>query len=213
MLSKLLYPPILLLIFTIFSGCASMNQTAPVSGVPLPAEQAKKIRELGQAAKTIPADRQDHYAGILFKIIQENPNPLIRREAVVAVGNYHSPIAARALMHASTDSDREVRQAVCQAWVQHDGEDSVPQLIEILATETDVDIRMDAIEMLGTMKDERAVAAMIAPLSTPDPALQHFTVKALQQITGYTSEDPREWLAYCKGEIERPQSQVAWHKR
>lgn len=213
MLPKLLYFTLFLFVFTIFSGCASMNQTSHVTGVPLPAEQAKKIRELGQAAKTIPDDRQDHYAGILYKLIQESPDPLIRREAVIAVGNYRSQVVVQALKHASSDSDRDVRQAVCQAWVQYNGEESVPQLIEILATESDIDIRMDAIEMLGTMKDKRAVTAMIAPLSTPDPALQHYTMKALQKITGYNSDDPHQWLAYCKGEIERPQEQMAWYRR
>ncbi len=212
MLSRFSYAPLLLLFLVLLGGCASVNQTAHVTGVPLPAERMRNIRELGQAARSIPADRQGQYASILFEIIKEEPDALIRREAVAAIAHYQTPLTVQALKHASSDNDRDVRQVVCGAWMVYGGEEAVPELAEILASETDLDIRIDAIERLGQLADKRAVPAMIVPLSTSDPALQHYTMLALQQITGYRSNDAQQWLAYCKGEIEKPKEQLAWYQ-
>ena len=191
------------------SGCASLNRTTHIPGVPLPSDRVKDIRRLGENAKHIPADRWESCAQTLFQIIRQETNGIIRREAVWAIANFPVPTTVEALKFAAEDHDRDVRREVCAAWMRYNTEESVPALIDILSNETDLDIRIDAIENLGKMGDKRAIRAMIVPLSDTDTALNYYTVQALQRITGYTTSDPKQWLAYCQGQISHPDERVA----
>ena len=200
----------LLLFLLVAPGCASMNRTQQIAGIPLPSDRMKNIRMLGECAYLVPPDRQELYASSLSDIIHQETDALIRREAVLAIANYRGPTTIKALEFAAEDADKDVRLAVCRAWMKYNAEESVPAVIGILASETDLDIRLEAIEILGRMGDRQAVPAMVIPLSSTDPALHHYTVLALQNITGYSGTDPKQWLAYCQGEIEKPQERVAW---
>lgn len=182
----------------LLTGCASINRSASIAGVPHPAERAQQIRTLGENASKVSQAKQEEYAQTLSKIIHEESDSLIRREAVLAIAHYPGETTIAALKQASSDSDRDVREAVCMAWKTYGGDLAVTELIQILANESDLDIRLDAIEILGKTKDPRAIAALVGPLSENDPALQHFTVLALQDITGKTMSGPEEWLAYCQ---------------
>ena len=191
------------------SGCAGVNRTTRIAGVPLPSERVKQIRELGYSARFAPPDRQEVYAQALARIIHQETDGLIRQEAVKAIANIPGQTTVDALKYATEDHDRDVRREVCAAWKKYNGPESVPALIDILASESDLYIRQDAIEMLGKMGDKQAIRAMIAPLSDSDVALQYYSVVALQQITGFTNDDPRQWLAYCEGQISHPNERLA----
>ncbi|MDO4584485.1 MAG: HEAT repeat domain-containing protein [Planctomycetia bacterium] len=193
----------------ILTGCASINRSAPIAGVPHPAERMRQIRTLGENANKVSQAKQQEYAQTLSKIVHEETDSLIRREAVLAIAHYPGDVTVQTLKHASSDSDRDVREAVCAAWETYGGEMAVSELIQILANESDLDIRLDAIEMLGKMKNPQAVAALAGPLSENDPALQHFTVLALQNITGEVKSGPEEWLAYCQEHAEQNSQHVA----
>lgn len=193
----------------ILMGCASINRSAPIAGVPHPAERIRQIRTLGENASKVSQAKQIEYANTLSQIAREETDPLIRREAVLAIAHYPGEVTIQVLKKASADSDRDVREAVCTAWKTYGGDLAVAELIQILANENDLDIRLDAIEILGEIKDPRAVAALAGPLSENDPALQHFTVLALQNITGEMKSGPEEWLAYCQEYAEQNPQRVA----
>lgn len=164
----------------------------------------REIKELGENAKKVPPEKQQEYAETLALIAREESDPLIRRQAVLSIAHFPTQTSAETLQRAMSDSDREVRLAACFGWYTYGGDEAAPALIELLGKESDPDIRMEAIELLGKMKDKRAIPAFAAPLSENNPALQHFTVLALQEITGARETDPRFWLAYCRGEAELP---------
>ncbi|MDO4574563.1 MAG: HEAT repeat domain-containing protein [Planctomycetia bacterium] len=192
---KYLFP---LLMVLVIGGCASMNQTKRIAGVPHPAERMREIRTLGENASKIPENKKEEYVQTLRTILNEETDALIRREAVLAVAHMKVASAGDAIALAMKDNDRDVRQASVSAWATYGGERAVTSLIAMLGSETDLDIRLDCIDALGSLKDPRAVAAMAAPLSENNPALQHYTVLALQKITGKSTTDPVEWLAYCQ---------------
>ncbi len=180
------------------SGCATMNAGKPIPGVPQPAERTRQIRELGKNASKIPPENQTEYAQTLATIVHEETDALLRREAVLSIAHFHVPLSEETLVFAENDSDRDVREALCAAWLTYGGDAAVTQLIHILATETDLDIQHSAIDALGELGDSRAIAALEVPLGTKDPALQHFTMIALQKITGQKLKTQQEWLAYCR---------------
>lgn len=206
---KYLFP---LLILLTLGGCASLNQTKPIAGVPHPAERMREIRTIGENAGKIPEGKKEEYVQTLRAIIEEETDALIRREAVLAVAHLKVSSAADAVELAMKDNDRDVRQATVSAWKTYGGDRAVLSLVSMLGSETDLDIRLDCIDALGGLKDPRAVAAMAAPLSENNPALQHYSVLALQKITGKSTTDPVEWLAYCQehgGEVGVPEKVVA----
>lgn len=184
------------------AGCASMNAGKPIPGVPQPAERTRQIRELGKNASKVPPENQAQYAQTLATIIHEETDALFRREAVLSIAHFHVPLTEETLIFAEKDSDRDVREALCTAWLTYGGDAAVTQLMHILGTETDLDIRHAAIDALGELRDPRAVAALEAPLGEKDPALQHFTILSLQKITGLKMTEQKEWLAYCREHSE-----------
>ena len=191
-------------------GCASLNQTERIAGVPIPAERMAQIRTLGENAKDVPAAERERYATTLAEVIGDESDALIRREAVLAIAHYPCDTAKKALLQASADSDRDVREASVTAWRNYGGDEGVDALIQMLSKESDLDIRIETIDALGSLKNPKAVAALEAPLSENDPALQHYSVLALQKITGSKATSPEAWLVYCRerGELPQPEKNV-----
>lgn len=188
-------------------GCKAMFNAKPIPGVPQPDERLKQIGELGKNASNVPPEKQAEYAQTLSTIIHEETDPTMRRAAVVAISNFKVPITEETLRFAGKDPERDVREAACKGWKTYGGEQAVPELIQILANESDVDIRHQAIDLLGDFQDERAIVALEVPLMDNDPALQYYTMKSLRKITGEPEKTREEWIAYCQA--RHPDTAVA----
>ena len=188
-------------------GCKAMFNAKPIPGVPQPEERLKQISELGKNASNIPPEKQVEYAQTLSTIVHEETDPTMRRAAVVAISNFKVPITEETLRFAGKDPERDVREAACIGWKTYGGEQTVPELIQILANESDIDIRHQAIDMLGDLHDERAIVALEVPLMDNDPALQYYTMKSLRKITGEPEKTREEWIAYCQA--RHPDTAVA----
>lgn len=189
------------------SGCKAMFNAKPIPGVPQPDERLKQIKELGENASNVPPEKQAAYAQTLATIVHEETDPTMRRAAVVAISNFKVPITEETLRFAGKDPERDVREAACKGWKTYGGEQTVPELIQILANESDLDIRHLAIEMLGDLQDERAIVALEVPLMDNDPALQYYTMRSLRKITGEPEKTREEWIAYCQA--RHPDTAVA----
>jgi len=188
-------------------GCKAMFNAKPIPGVPQPEERLKQIDELGKNASKVPPEKQMEYAQTLSTIVHEETDPTMRRAAVVAISNFKVPVTEETLRFAGKDPERDVREAACAGWKTYDCEQTVPELIQILANESDLDIRHLAIDLLGESKDERAIVALEVPLMDNDPALQFYTMKSLQKITGEPEKTREEWIAYCQA--RHPDTAVA----
>lgn len=188
-------------------GCKAMFNAKPIPGVPQPDERLKQINELGKNASNIPPEKQIEFAQTLSTIVHEETDPTMRRAAVVAISNFQVPITEETLRFAGKDPERDVREAACIGWKTYGGEQTVPELIQILANESDIDIRHRAIDLLGDLQDERAITALEVPLMDNDPALQYYTMKSLRKITGEPEKTREEWIAYCQA--RHPDTAVA----
>ena len=175
-------------------GCKAMFNAKPIPGVPQPDERLKQISELGKNASNIPLEKQVEYAQTLSTIVHEETDSTMRRAAVVAISNFKVPITEETLRFAGNDPERDVREAACAGWKTYGGDQAVQELIQILAHESDIDIRHMAIEMLGELKDERAIVALEVPLMDNDPALQYYTMRSLRKITGEPEKTREEWI-------------------
>lgn len=189
-------------------GCRAMFNAKPIPGVPQPKDRLEAIRELGENANSVPVESHEKYAQTLSSIVHEDTDAVMRRAALLAISKFRTPITEETIRYAEKDHDPEVRQALCEAWKNYGGDTAVMEIIRILNTDSDLDIRHSAIAVLGELKDERAIVALEVPLTDQDPALQYFTIQSLQKITGLTMTDPREWYAWCQE--RHPDTAVAY---
>ena len=201
---------LILILLVNAAGCSAMFNAKPIPGVPQPEDRIHQIRELGANAELVPDEQKEQYARTLSTLVREETDCVMRREAVLAISRFKVPITADTLRAAAKDPDRDVRESLCTAWQNYGGETAVTEIIQILGNDSDLDVRHAAIEALGNLKDERAIVALEVPLVDTDPALRHYTVQALQKITGLSTTDHAEWVAYCQA--RHPDTAVAYQE-
>jgi HEAT repeat protein len=99
------------------------------------------------------------------------------------------------------DSDRDVRIICCETVGQHKPADAAKLLMEVLASDTEIDVRLAAARALGEFKDDPAVVvALGTALDSNDPAMQYRAVQSLRKTTGKNYDDNiNTWREYVKG--------------
>jgi HEAT repeat protein len=146
--------------------------------------RVEKLERIGRNARRLQAGDQDRIAQDMIHIVQNDSNPLIRREAVRVLGQLTSPLAAQGLQVALNDGDQKVRLAVIDAWRQRGDSQSVEILARLVGSDTGQDVRMAAMRALAGFKDWRAARALAIALDDSDPAFQHRAIESLKSVTG-----------------------------
>lgn len=176
-----------------------------VEGVPAPKERMQQIRQLGDAANSVDAQRAENYIAALTAIIKSDPDANCRAVAVEAVGKYKLDSSAYALNLALTDKVKYVRVAACHAWKNHPnpkmGADALNRL---LLSENDKDVSLAATQALQFCGDPSSNEALNRMLETADPALQVAAMNSLGSIHHSACRDVSQWRQFCKGEIQTP---------
>ena len=176
-----------------------------VEGVPAPKERMQQIRQLGEAANEVDAQRAENYIAALTAIIKSDPDANCRAVAAEAVGKYKSESAGYALNLALTDKVKYVRIAACHAWKNNSnpkmGADSLNRL---LLSENDKDVSLAAVQALQVCGDPSSNEALNRMLETADPALQIAAMNSLGSIHHSACRDVNQWRQFCKGEIQTP---------
>jgi HEAT repeat protein len=71
-------------------------------------------------------------------------------------------------------------------------------------TDTDLDVRLRALKMLGELKDKEAIPVLARALEDGDPAVQYRAVASLKQVSGRDLGNDvnawREWAADPEGD-------------
>jgi hypothetical protein len=174
------------------SGCQSTGR---------PWYDSLSLRSRDKAEDTIvtPAMRMTALRQLAY---QQETDPLLRMEIIRTLGALPTPESTEVLAAALRDGDREVRITVCRAWAQRGGPEAVQVLSEVLAHDSEIDVRMAAARGLGAMRDppDEAIAALGRALEDRDPALQHRAVVSLRQVTGRDfGDDVNAWREFVQG--------------
>ena len=176
-----------------------------VEGVPAPKERMQQIRQLGDAANAVDAQRAEKYIAALTSIIKSDPDANCRAVAAEAVGKFRSESAAYALNLALTDKVRFVRIAACHAWKSSPnpkfGADALNRL---LMSENDKDVSLAAVQALQVCGNPSSNESLNRMLETADPALQVAAMNSLGAIHHSSCRDVSQWRQFCKGEIQTP---------
>ncbi len=122
----------------------------------------------------------------LVELLQEHPEPAIRRAAAAALGRLDDPRAVEPLATALlTDDAAEVRQESAKALRRLRDSEAVSPLIQSLLQDEDSSVRAEAAAALGALEDERAGQALLETLEADTSALvREAGAKALGHIRG-----------------------------
>jgi HEAT repeat protein len=177
----------------------SEPQVGPV--VESPIERGKKLKALAEKApKMSPAEQEKQVEDLVLQLQKEEVAQM-RMRLLQTLGAFPQPAAAAMVSAGLKDSDRDVRIICCDTVAKHKPPDAVKQLIEVLSSDTEIDVRIAAARGLGEFKDDPTVlAALGTALDSTDPAMQYRAVQSLRKTTGKQYDDNiNTWREYVKG--------------
>jgi hypothetical protein len=159
-----------------------------------------RMETVVQNAVNGPLNAQEDAAQALSEIVFRDKVLLMRLHAVRLLGQLKSsPSAVETLTKASKDNDRDIRLAAIESWKTLGNDDAVPQLQEIIGSDTDIDVRLAATEALGHFPGRASVGALSLSLNDRNPALQVRATESLRKVTGEPlGRNVVAWQEYVK---------------
>jgi hypothetical protein len=209
------------------TGCAVDNENIAklplfeaksdkIPGLDSPRQRKKIIQEKGtKGAAAADSDKEIIVAQLVLEY-QTSPDPNMRREAVDALAKIPHPKRDQFLQDILKDEDPFVRLSALEALAKTFSgrqEELVSLLIDRMKTDSDKDVRLAAIRILGfaTPKDAAnelhrlSVQELGGALYDKIPAIRYASMQSLQKITGKDyGNDITRWLQfvrYVKGEV------------
>jgi hypothetical protein len=145
-----------------------MGEEETQYGAP-PAVRREQIQDVVADNRGLSAEKRAPIAQRLAVEMQNEVDPLLRAEIVLALGELNAAPSADALRMAIKDNEAAVRIAACKAWKRVGGAEAVSVLSEVVASDTDDDVRLAATRCLGDFKDPLAVQGLAVALDDANP--------------------------------------------
>jgi len=198
---------LVLLASMMLTGCASWNPWTRREKAARDQEKygftadtrIKKLAERSKAAKSESAQKQMEFTQDLVRMMLEEHDPRVRSRILEAAAEFDTAAATAICTGAMQDPNEMVRIRACDVWAKRGGADAVQLLATRFQTDTDLDVRLRALKMLGELKDKQAIPVLARALEDGDPAVQYRAVASLKQVSGRdlgnNVNDWREWAA------------------
>lgn len=165
-----------------------------------------ELKSLQANASRLSPDERQGFAQQLVELVQNDPHPFLRAEAVKAMAKLSTPAVLPGLRAAAADTDPLVRAAACRAWGGVGDAEALHVLGDLATRDADVDVRVAATGELGRFRDQAAVQALGLVLNDNDPAVQYQAVKSLKSATGRDLGDSvAVWRDYVAGRAPLPE--------
>ena len=154
-------------------------------------QQAKKARN-GSGADQVTFTRE------LMRQVLEEHDPRVRCEMVGLAAKFDTPASVAICKGALQDPDERVRTSACEVWGERGGPEAVQLLSQRFQTDSELDVRLRALRMLGKLEDKDAIPVLAKALEDPDPAVQYRAVAALKAVSGRDlGDDVNAWRAWA----------------
>ena len=177
-----------------------------------PSERRRAFEYLGDP-KHVGNDeaRRDEVAGILTLALAAEADTNLRIVLVRSLGSLGSARAVPGLEQAAADKDPTVRIAACKALAHTSAPEAAEKLESLLASDSNLDVRLAAADALGSVHTREAASALLAGLQDSDVALRYRCRQSLKEMTG---TDHVSDVAAWREEIQTANfEQVAGHKK
>ena len=164
---------------------------------PTLASRKQRLIELVDSAKNGTAAEQDQVAQHLSKIVENDSIFLLRIEATKLLGQLKSESAIQGLDIATRDADPDVRKAAAAAWKLRGDETAVNRLQGMVASDTNLDVRLAATRALGFSTSPQSLKSLGMVLDDPNPAVRFRATESLAEATGERfGADVGAWKKY-----------------
>lgn len=173
-------------------------------------QRVGKVKEMAAAARREGGPAEEAFTAELVRTMLAEHDPRVRAEILEVAVTFETPAALSICRGALEDPDAKVRMAACDAWAERGGDEAVQLLSHRYQTDTDIDVRLEAVRMLGAVKDEAAIPALARALEDPDPAVQYRAVASLKKVSGRDlGDDVNRWRAWVTDPSSEPDWSVA----
>ena len=163
-----------------------------------PAMRTAAIRELGPRSRKADVAEQQQICQQLAQQIQTEPDPIVRKAIQDTIARFDSQLASAVLLAGLNDNHREVRLACCRHLGQRKEVTSVDGLKKLVTSDEDIDVRLAAVDALGTIGTPAGIEGISVALEDRDPALQFAAVNAMQAASGADlGNDVSAWRQYA----------------
>lgn len=175
-------------------------------------KEARLAEKYGQTAKqrieTLQAEAKKAKGGsggdqvtftrTLMQQVLEEHDPRVRCEILQTAAEFDTPASVAICKGALQDPDDRVRTIACEVWGTRGGAEAVQLLSQRFQSDTELDVRLRALRMLGKLEDKDAIPVLAKALEDPDPAVQYRAVAALKQVSGRDlGNDVNAWRAWA----------------
>lgn len=178
-------------------------------------QRIKSLQADAKQAKAEGGDKEAEFTRRLTEQLLGEHDARVRCEIVAVAGMFDTASAVAICKGAMQDPDERVRTRACEVWRTRGGAEAVQQLANRCRTDRELDVRLQAIRMLGELEDQAAIPVLADVLADPDPAVQYRAVAALKQVSGRDLGNDvnawREWAA-DPGRAEPWSIAEAWRK-
>ena len=155
------------------------------------AAESKKARSSG------PTGQAEFTQRLVGDLLGEH-DPRVRSQILTVAADFDTPAAVAICKGALQDPDESVRMEACEIWARRGGPEAVALLAARSQADQELDVRLQALRMLGELGDDRAVPVLAKALEDPDPAVQHRAVAALKEVSGRDlGNDVNAWRAWA----------------
>ncbi len=201
-------------VLVILSGCGPFDLTDPgrfwpfhkepftdnVPGLSTPRERVEALERLQTRAGATPPSQRERVVAELSKAYAKEGDPQLRAGIVETLGHYGTASTAGVLRSTLNDPEPEVRIAACKAWAKLGGAEATQVLGRVVSGDSDLNVRMAAVQALGATKDPQAQDPLARALDDNDPAMRRRAMLALRNLTGRDyGGDVTKWRQYLDG--------------
>lgn len=144
----------------------------------------KRLRDLAKRARTMSEAEKEQTVAQLVPYIQNEKIIQLRVDALYALGEVNSQSAENLIMQGLKDPEAEVRMAAVNALAMRRTQTAGTELIRMIRSDTDKDVRAAAIRALASYPGDATVDALAQVLNEPEPALQYVAMQSLDAVTG-----------------------------
>lgn len=144
----------------------------------------RDLRQLARQASRMSEAEKEQAVVQLTNFIQNEKIIQLRVHALHALGEINNQSAENQILQSLKDPEAEVRIAAVQALARRRTSSAGQELVRIIRSDTDKDVRGTAIRALASYPGDPTVDVLAEVLQEPEPALQYAAMQSLDAVTG-----------------------------
>lgn len=170
-------------------------------------DPSPRVRQAAAAALGTFFEHHEEGVRALLAALKDT-DPLVRAAAVGSLGNVNTFKVDGPVAEMASDDFAFVRKQVAASLRRLEATEHVLTTIRLLA-DSDMSVRMEAAQTLGSFHDEKAISPMVARLSDPDKFVRRAVSKGLVALQMADQIVPK-LVAQLKNEAAEVRREAAW---